>query len=71
MDTKSVSFETSEVVDRLGCIKASKFHKVMVYEDRSSEHLQHHIAEDKKAESENSRQLAHKENYKSSILLTL
>ncbi|GBP24088.1 hypothetical protein EVAR_27311_1 [Eumeta japonica] len=31
----AVSFETGEVVDRLGCIKASAAHKVMMYEDQN------------------------------------
>ncbi|GBP87157.1 hypothetical protein EVAR_62626_1 [Eumeta japonica] len=34
VDEMSVSFETGEVVDRLGCIKAFEVHEVVVYEDR-------------------------------------
>ncbi|GBP89850.1 hypothetical protein EVAR_64223_1 [Eumeta japonica] len=30
----SVSFQTEEVVDRLGCIKATGIHEIVVYEDR-------------------------------------
>ncbi|GBP08543.1 hypothetical protein EVAR_71812_1 [Eumeta japonica] len=35
VDAMSVSFESGEVVERLGCIKASEVHEVVVYEDRS------------------------------------
>ncbi|GBP53429.1 hypothetical protein EVAR_17504_1 [Eumeta japonica] len=60
-----MSFETGEVVDRLGCIKASEVHEVVVYEDRGSERIQQRTSKDKKAELEDSKQRAHKQNSES------
>ncbi|GBP53709.1 hypothetical protein EVAR_39863_1 [Eumeta japonica] len=65
VDTISVFIDIGELVDRLGCIKVSEVHEVMVYEDRGSERLQQRITEDKKAELEDSKQRAHKENSES------
>ncbi|GBP82342.1 hypothetical protein EVAR_90977_1 [Eumeta japonica] len=45
VDAMSVSFKTREVVDRLGCIKASEVHEFVVYEDRG-ENLNYFLQRD-------------------------
>ncbi|GBP71027.1 hypothetical protein EVAR_57795_1 [Eumeta japonica] len=74
VDAMAVSFKIREIVDQLGCIKASEVHEVVVHENQG-ENLNYllqrdpidpqHIAEDKIAMLEESRQRAEKEKSES------